>query len=198
MSSIAAYGSGIDHRESAALVGDDNPDRYAQHKAGPRQPFYRERFFWDRLREGRPIILPDNGETPIQWVFVSDLAEACVRALEVPDAAGEAFNVAHTEPHTQRSFVEALARTAGVRPTFTPIPRATIHAAGGRLLGDHLYFGEFLDLPAHTSVIDKAQRLLGITPTSLEAALASGFSWYQAQPRRQIDCTFEDRLLANA
>jgi 2'-hydroxyisoflavone reductase len=77
---------------------------------GPRQPFDREQFFWDRLRDGRPIVLPDGGDTPMQWVYSGDVADACVRALEVPEAAGEAFNVAH-EAGTQRSFVEALARS---------------------------------------------------------------------------------------
>ena len=163
---------------------------------GPRQPFYREQFFWDRLREGRPIILPDGGDAPMQWVFVSDLAEGCVRAIEVSEAAGEAFNIAHVEPLTQRSFVETLARLAGVAPTFASIPRATIHAAGGQLLGENIYFGDFLDLPPHITVIEKAPRLLGIRPTSLDAALAESFAWYQAQPRRRVDYTFEDRLLS--
>ncbi|HEX6314934.1 MAG TPA: NAD-dependent epimerase/dehydratase family protein [Gemmatimonadaceae bacterium] len=222
MSSIAAYGPGIDLRESAPLVPDDYPNPYAQHKAsservlfrmhaesgfpvttfrppfvhGPRQPFYREQFFWDRLRAGRRIILPDGGETPIQWAFVADVAEACVRAIEVPEAAGEAFNVAHVEPLTQRTFVEALARVAGMTATFVSMPRTTILAAGGHAFTGNLYFGEFLDLPPHISVIEKAPRVLGVTPTSLEAALSASFAWYQAQPRRQVDYTFEDRLLA--
>jgi 2'-hydroxyisoflavone reductase len=222
ISSIAAYGPGLDLRETASLVPDDYPNPYAQHKAsseralfgmhaesgfpattfrppfvhGPRQPFYREQFFWDRLRDGRPIILPDGGETPTQWVFVSDLADACVRAIEVGEAAGEAFNFAHTESLTQRGFVETLARIAGRTPTFAAIPRAAIQAAGGQLIGDHLYFGEFLDLPPHITVIEKAPRMLGVTPTPLEKALRESFAWYQQQPRRQVDYTFEDRLLA--
>lgn len=222
ISSIAAYGPGLDRRESDPLVPDDHPTSYAQHKAsseralfrmhadtgfpvttfrppfvhGPRQPFYREQFFWDRLRDGRPIILPDDGDAPMQWVFVSDLAEACVRAIEVPEAAGEAFNLAHVEQLTQRSFVEALAHVAGVAPTFAPISRSAIQAAGGHPFMGNLYFGEFLDIPPHTSVIEKARRVLGVTPTSLKAALDEGFAWYQTQPRRQVDYTFEDRLLA--
>jgi 2'-hydroxyisoflavone reductase len=224
MSSVAAYGPGLDHRETDALVPDDTPNPYAQQKAaseralfrlhaeggppvttfrppfvhGPRQPFYREAFFWDRLADGRPIVLPDGGEAPIQWVFVRDLAEACARAIEIPEAAGEAFNVAHTERLTQRSFVEMLARIAGVRPNVVSMPRAAIHAAGGHPFAGNLYFGEFLDIPVFTSVIEKAPRVLGITPTGLEAAFAESYAWYKAQPRRPIDYAFEDRLLAGA
>jgi nucleoside-diphosphate-sugar epimerase len=224
VSSIAAYGPGLAHREDEPLVGDDYPNPYAQHKAsseralfrlrassgfpvatfrppfvhGPRQPFYREQFFWDRLRAGRPIILPDGGDTPMQWVFVSDLAEACVRAIEVPAAAGHAFNIAHLEPLTQRTFVEALAGVAGVTPRFTAIPRATIQNAGGNAFAGNLYFGEYLDLPPHVSVIEKAPRMLGITPTILAAALGEGFAWYQQQAQRAVDYAFEDRLLATA
>ena len=128
VSSVAAYVPGTNLRESAPLVPDDFPNPYAQHKAsseralfrmhaesglpvttfrppfvhGPRQPFYREQFFWDRMRDGRPIILPDGGDAPMQWVFVSDLAQACVRAIEVPEATGEAFNIAHLEPLCER------------------------------------------------------------------------------------------------
>lgn len=163
---------------------------------GPRQPFYREQFFWDRMRDGRPIILPDGGDAPMQWVLVSDLAEACVRAIEVPAAAGEAFNIAHLEPLTQRSFVQALGRVAGLTAKFASVPRAAIQAAGGQIMGQHIYFGEFLDLPPHVSVIEKAPRLLGVTPTPFDDAVREGFAWYQSQPRRPVDYTFEDRLLA--
>jgi 2'-hydroxyisoflavone reductase len=221
MSSIAAYGPGIDHNETDTLVPDDSPNTYAQQKAsseralfrlheetgfpvttfrppfvhGPRQPLYREQFFWDRLRDGRAIILPEGGQSPMQWAFVSDVAEACVRALEVPDAAGQAFHMAHVEPTTQRSFIEALARTAGIEPRFVSLPRADIHAAGGRVFGENLYFGEFLDLPPHTEVVEKAPRVLGVLPTPLNDALRAGFAWYQSQPPRSVDYAFEDRLL---
>src|SRR5262249_54585338 len=151
---------------------------------GPRQPFYREQFFWDRLLDGRPIVLPDDGATPMQWVFVDDIARACVTAISVPDAAGQAFNMAHVEPLTQRAFVEALARISGGAPRFAPIPRSVIAAGGGRLIGDTRYFGDYLDLPPVTSIVEKAPRVLGLSPTALDEALFQGFCWYEAQPRR--------------
>jgi nucleoside-diphosphate-sugar epimerase len=118
-----------------------------------------------------------------------------MRALEVSEAAGEAFNIAHVEPLTQRTFVEALGRAAGMTPRFASVSRDAIRDAGGHLFMGNLYFGEFLDLPPHTTVIEKAPRVLGITPTSLDKALGASYAWYQSQPRRQVDYTFEDRLL---
>ena len=81
-------GPGSTIARASPLVPDDTPNLYAQQKAsseralfrlhaesgvpvttfrppfvhGPRQPFYREAFFWDRLLDGRPIVLPDGGE----------------------------------------------------------------------------------------------------------------------------------------
>jgi nucleoside-diphosphate-sugar epimerase len=127
------------------------------------------------------------------------VAEACVRALEVPEAAGEAFNIGHVERTTQRTFVEALARVAGVEPEFVAIPRTAILAAGGQLFGERLYFGEFLDMPPHTELVEKVTTVLAVTPTRLEDALAKSFAWYLAQPPRQRDYEFEDGLIgANA
>jgi nucleoside-diphosphate-sugar epimerase len=220
VSSVAAYGPGLDHIETAPLVGADFPRAYAAHKAvadralfrmhaatgfpvttvrppyvhGPQQAFYREQFFWDRLRDGRPIVLPDGGDRLMQWVYVSDLAEVCVRTLDVPAAAGEAFNFAH-EPVTQRRFVELLASVAGAEPTLLPVPRDRIHAAGGQLSGERLYFGELLDQPEMTSRVEKAARLLGTAPTPFATALQCTYQWYRAQPQRPVCYSFEDSLL---
>jgi nucleoside-diphosphate-sugar epimerase len=224
MSSIAAYGGGEDHVETDPLAPDDVPMPYMQHKAmaeralfrlhaesglpvvtfrppfvhGPNQPFYRESFFWDRLRDSRPIILPEGGDRLMQWAYVDDVAESCVRAIEVPGAAGEAFNIGHVSPTTQRVFVDTLARAAGMTPTLVPVPRADILAAGGQLHGADLYFGEFLDLPPITEVVDKVTRVLGVEPLDLEEGLRKSFEWYRTQPRRPIDYALEDRILGSA
>jgi len=222
MSSIVAYGPGLARREEDQLAPDSIPNAYARSKAGaerrlfqmhaesgfpvttfrppfvhgPRQPLYREQFFWDRLVDGRPIIVPDQGEAPSQWVFAPDVAEACARAIEVPEAAGEAFNIAHTEPTSQRDVVELLAKAAAIEPTLVQVPRETIRAEGGRLMGEPLYFGEYVDIPPHTEIVEKVTRVLGVTPTPFAEALREGFAWYRTQPRRPVDYSFEDRLLS--
>ena len=55
---------------------------------GPENPFYREQYFWDRLRLGRPIIIPGDGRRLMQFVYVKDLVSACLSAMETPGIAG--------------------------------------------------------------------------------------------------------------
>lgn len=224
VSSVAAYAAGLGRRESDPLAPEDVPVAYVQHKAqaeralfrlhaetglpvvtlrppfvhGPRQPFYREQFFWDRMRDGRSILLPDDGSVPMHWAYVDDVAEACVRALDAPGAVGEAFNVGHVAPVTQRAFVESLARAAGVAPKLVPVPRREILAAGGHPFAGQLYFGEYLDIPPMTEVIEKVTRVLGLAPLPFDEGLRRGYEWYLTQPRRAVDYAFEDRVLAGA
>jgi len=39
-------------------------------------------------------------------------------------------------------------------------------------------------------------QVLGVRTTPFETALAAGYRWYQSQPRRPRDYTFDDRLIA--
>ena len=63
-------------------------------------------------------------------------------------------------------------------------------------MGGNIYFGDYLDLPPHTSVVAKAPRMLGVEPTALDAALKEGYAWYEQQPPRPVDYAFEDGLLS--
>lgn len=224
MSSIAAYGGGLDRRESDPLAPDAASEPYVRHKAmaeralfrlrdevglpvvtvrppfihGPRQPFYREAFFWDRLLDGRPVILPDGGEAPMQWAYVGDVADTCVASVERREAEGEAFNIGHVAPVSQRAYVETLARVAGVRPRLAAVRRAEILAAGGHPFLGSLYFGEYLDIPPMTLVVEKVSRVLGVVPSGFEESLRHTYAWYRTRPRRPVDYSFEDRMLAQA
>lgn len=225
MSSVAAYGDGLNHHEGDALAPDEHPDPYVRNKAmseralfrlhqrngipvvtlrppfvyGPGNPYYREAFFWDRLRDNRPLILPGDGRRLMQFVYVKDLVWACLRVLEVPAAVGQAFNIANPRPVTQAELIAALAEAAGRKPTVVRIPREKIYQAGGRVMSPPYYFGAYFDLPPITMLITKAQRVLGFKPTPFQEGLKETYRWYVRHcPRRNLDYSFEDRLLAFA
>ena len=222
MSSIAAYGDGLNHHDGDPLAPDDHAEAYVRNKAmsermlfrmhqntglpvvtlrppfiyGPGNPFYREAFFWDRLRDGRPIILPGDGHRLMQFVFIKDLVRSCVRSMEEPAAVGEAFNVANDRPITQAEFVQAVAAAAGKKPNIVRVPRERIAEAGGDPMGQPGYFGVYLDVAPITSVVVKAKRILGFQPTPFEAGLKETYRWYSRNVKKsKIDYSFENRLV---
>jgi 2'-hydroxyisoflavone reductase len=225
MSSVAAYGDGLNHHEGDALAPDDHPDAYVRNKAmsertlfrmhqrngfpvvtlrppfiyGPGNPFYREAFFWDRLREGRRIILPGDGRRLMQFVAIKDLVSACLKILDVPDVEGHAFNVANPRPLTQVEAVEAFARAAGKEAAFVRWPRERILRNGGHPMGPRLYFGYYFDVPAITVVVNKAQRVLKLKPADFAVGLKETYRWYLRNAKfPKQDYTFEDALIEAA
>ena len=226
MSSVAAYGDGLNHHEGDALAPDNHPDAYVRNKAmserslfrmhqrtglpvvtlrppyiyGPGNPFYREAFFWDRLRDGRPIILPGDGRRLMQFVHVKDLVGACLKCLEEPHATGNAFNVANARPVTQLELVQALGQAAGKTPELVRLPRNRILQAGGHPMGPrNLYFGVYFDMPPITQVIAKAQRVLKFKPTPFADGLKETYRWYVRHHKKDpSNYPFEDTLIALA
>jgi 2'-hydroxyisoflavone reductase len=224
MSSVAAYGDGLNHHEGDALAPDDHPDRYVRNKAmserslfrlhqrtgfpivtirppyvyGPGSPFYREAFFWDRFRAGRKIILPSDGHRLMQFVYVEDLVRLAMRLLESRNAVGHAFNAANARALTQHEVVNELAKAAGVRePELVSIPRDRILQMGGSPFGPKLYFGYYYDLPAITEVITKAQRMLAFRPTDFATGLKITYKAYlKHRDFPKPDFSFEDEVFA--
>lgn len=221
MSSVAAYGDGLNHYESDPLAPGNHPDPYVRNKAtaermllrlyqnsgfpvvtfrppfvyGPGNPFYREAFFWDRMRAGRPIIIPGDGHRLMQFVYVHDLVKAMVEALTHPAAVGEAFNVGNPRPVSQMELVTLLAQTAGVEPTLVRVPRDLIYQAGGDPMGNPAYFGVYYDVPAITENVTKVTRVLKVKPTPFETGLKETYRRYLRERRAPADFRFEDRLL---
>ena len=225
MSSVGAYGDGLNHHEGDALAPDDHHEAYVRNKAmseralfrmhqrngfpvvtlrppfiyGPGNPFYREAFFWDRLREGRALILPGDGRRLMQFVHIKDLVSAALKVMDIPEIQGHAFNIANPRPLTQVEAVEAFARAAGKEPTFVRLPRERILRSGGHPMGPRLYFGTYFDLPAITVVVNKAQRVLKFKPVDFLIGLKESYRWYVRHNEfPKPDYSFEDALIAAA
>jgi nucleoside-diphosphate-sugar epimerase len=224
MSSVAAYGDGLNHHEGDALAPDDHPYPYSRNKAmseralfrlhqrsgfpivtlrppfvyGPGNPFYREAFFWDRMRSEKAVILPSEGHRLMQFVYVKDLVELAIKVMEQKNAVGHAFNTANPRAVTQHELIYDLARAAGVKePQIVSIPRELIHRSGGQVAGERLYFGYYYDLPAITQIVTKAQRMLAFKPTDFLVGLKATYRSYtkkRGYPRP--DFSFADSLIA--
>jgi nucleoside-diphosphate-sugar epimerase len=225
LSSVAAYGDGLNHHEGDALAPDDHPESYVRNKAmaeralfrmhqrdkfpvvtlrppfiyGPGNNFYREAFFWERLRDKRPIILPSDGRRLMQFVHVRDLVNAMLKAIEVPEACGQAFNIANPRPVAQIEMLEAVARACNRPLHLVRIPRDRILRAGGSPFGPKYYFAFYYDLPAITMVVNKAQRVLKLKPVDFDEGMKETYRWWlRHNSFPKADYAFEDALVALA
>jgi len=222
MSSIAAYGDGLNHYEDDPLAPDDAQDNYVRNKAmtermlfrlhqrtnfpvvtfrppfiyGPENPFYREAFFWDRMRVGRPVIVPGDGGRLMQFVYIKDLVTAMMKAMTDPGALGESFNIGMERPITQMELLQAFAKAAKKKLSFVKVPRDRIIEAGGNPMGDPSYFGIYFDVPPITEAMGKLKRMLKLVPTPFDTGLRETYLWYQRQRKTaKFNTEFEDKLI---
>ncbi len=224
MSSVAAYGDGLNHYEDDPLAPDDHPNPYVRNKAitermlfrmhqrtglpvvtfrppfiyGPENPFYREQFFWDRMRAGRPVILPGDGGRLMQFAYIKDLVTAMIRSMSDPGAVGQSFNIANERPVTQLELVNALAKAAGKPPQIVRVPRERIIEAGGNPMGDPMYFGYYFDVPPITEAVGKVKRVLKLQLTPFDEGLAESYKAYLKTPKNEaLNTEFEDKLIGS-
>ena len=221
-SSVAVYPTGGVYPEDSAMVAEDHPEVYSAQKAnteralfalgkseglpvstlrpafiyGPHNAFDREAFFFDRLRDGRPIIIPDDGQATMQWVSAHDVARAAILAATHDVAIGQAYNLGSFPPITQLAFVELLARASGHALQVAHVPRARIQQSGGSLMQPPNYFGVYLDLPVITVDSSRVTEQLGLTLTPLEVGMRDTYAWHAQQPRVARDYGWDDALLA--
>jgi 2'-hydroxyisoflavone reductase len=222
MSSVAAYGDGLNHSEDDPLASDIHPDPYVRNKAGseralfrmyhesrfpvvtirppfvygPENPYYREAFFWDRMRIDRPVIIPGDGNRLMQFVYVNDLVEACFNALEKHTAPGRAFNVADEKPLTQVEAVTEFAKAVGKTPSIVRVPRDLIARNGGNAYGEPMYFGQYYDVAPITEAVGRVKRVLNVALTPFAVGLKETLRWYlKHADQRKPDFSFEDKLM---
>lgn len=222
VSTVAAYGGGLGHVEGDDLAPPDHPEDYIRNKAeteralfrlheeeglpvstirppfiyGPGNPFEREAFFWDRIVADRPVLIPGEGNRPMQWVHVDDVARCLVLVGTEDVAFGRAYNLGNDPPVTQVEFIEALGRAAGRSPQLRKVSRETIQAEGGGLFAPPLYFGVYLDVPPITAKVQRVHEDLGLDPIPLDKGLQDTFAWYRDQARPAPDFWWEDRVMA--
>ena len=221
MSTIAVYASGGEVDEDSPLAPSGDHNIYGAQKAdserllfelhrrqgipvttlrptfiyGPDNAIDRETWFWDRISAGRPVIVPDEGERTMRWVYVQDVARAAVVASGNDKAIGRAYNLVGDPPITQRAFVELLGKVAGQATKVVPIPRDELLRQGGQLVSPGAYFANFLDLSPIGARSDRIRAELGFEFTPLEEGMRQTWEWYRRLERPKPDYSWEDGVL---
>jgi nucleoside-diphosphate-sugar epimerase len=144
----------------------------------------------DRLRAGRGVIV-GSGHNALPFVYVTDVVQGLLLALDHEHAVGQAYNITNDRPLTQKQLLHAIAQELGVRPPRLHLPYRPLYAAGyaAESLATRMRaqrqpvvtrLGVKLFGTDNRHAIDKARRELGYTPRiALEDGVRLAAAWYR-------------------
>ena len=122
--------------------------------------------FSSRFLNNNPPLINEDGQQRRDFVHVRDIARACRRALETPEAAGEVFNIGSGRNYSIVDIAEQMARVLGKEDIEPEI-------VGKCRVGD--IRNCFAD-------ISHAQKILGYKPRiTLEEGLTELANWLEGQ-----------------
>lgn len=148
----------------------------------------------DRLRAGKGIIV-GPGDNAMPFVYVTDIVQGLLLALEHPNAAGQAFNITNDSPLTQQQLLAAIAREAGGSPPRLHVPYRALYVAGylaeraaaltpSRRRPPITRLGVAFFGTDNRYAIGKARRDLGFQPlVDLREGVRLAASWYREASR---------------
>jgi len=124
-------------------------------------------YLW-RLRDGGPLLIPDDDGLSLRHVYGEDVVAAILACLDRPFPAGRAINISQDETLSLRQFLELLAEhQSHGRLVLAPVPRQVLEAAN--LLPDCSPFSD----PWMSSLTNERSRSeLGMTYTPVRVYLS--------------------------
>ena len=154
---------------------------------GPEDGFFNRFAAMARLLPALPLI--GGGETRFQPVFVGDVADAIVAALEREDARGQTYELGGPKVYSFAELMRYMLKVIGRRRLLVPLSfeLATLQARVLELLPPPPLTRDQVELLKTDNVVSANARTLadlGITPTPIELIVPDYLNRYRARPAR--------------
>lgn len=136
--------------------------------------------FLSRLKNGNAPVIYEDGLQTRDFISVYDIADANVRALEVPEAAGQVFNLGTGRPFSILEMARTLSTLLGktIEPEITQTFRTR-------------------EVRHCTADISKAKRLLGWEPQwTFERGMQDLMAWGEKEEAKDMSDQAQKELLA--
>ncbi|HEY4384776.1 MAG TPA: NAD-dependent epimerase/dehydratase family protein [Ktedonobacteraceae bacterium] len=143
----------------------------------------------DRVRAGKGIII-GSGNNAIPLVYITDLVQGLLLALDSEQAVGKIYNISNDLPLTQEQYLSIIAQEIGVAPPRIHVPYHLLYTAAytaeriavlskDRILPFLTRHGVKLYGANNLVSIDKAHRELGFSPkVPISEAVRIACAWY--------------------
>lgn len=146
----------------------------------------------DRVRAGKAIII-GSGDNAVPLVYVTDIVQGLLLAMDNEHAVGQAYNIGNDQPLTQKVFFSAIAQEVGVSPPRIHVPYDPLYTAAyaaeriAAFSGNRIppfvtrHSVKLYGADNHLSIA-KARRELGYAPqVPLREGVQTAAAWYQHQ-----------------
>ncbi len=152
----------------------------------------------ERVRAGKTIIV-GSGNNAIPLVYITDVVQALLLALDTEQAVGHVYNISNDQTITQKQYLSAIAGELGVAPPRIHVPYYLMYAAAS-LLERITALSSYRIPPIATRhgiqilgedgrlSIAKARNELGYEPqVSLHEAVRLTTHWYEQQKSGKVE-----------
>lgn len=147
-----------------------------------------------RLKQGKPLLLYDNGKTVFTFTFAPDLARGYLSCCHNPAAYGEDFHITSRNTASMEDYYRAFGRIVGCEPHFAYLPSKRFFEIDPAQF-EHIWYEKRFD---HIFSLDKIKQA---SPQwepqiTLEQGLRHMIGWWEKQglPLDQGKDELEDRL----
>ncbi len=89
--------------------------------SGPEDPTNRDYFWIERIKDGKPLLVPGSGEFRFQQAFVKDTSRVFCDLLEYECTIGESYNVAADEIFSLNEYLQAIGGLMNTSPEIVHI-----------------------------------------------------------------------------
>jgi nucleoside-diphosphate-sugar epimerase len=151
----------------------------------------------DRVRAGKGMLI-GSGENAVPFVYVTDVVQGLLLAMDHERALGQAYNIANDQPLTQKELFSSIAQEVGGTPPRIRVPYYPLYAAAyaaerlanlsrHRLAPFVTRHGIKLYGADNRISIEKARRDLGYTPkVSLPEGVRLTSAWYRNRDAQTV------------
>ncbi len=153
---------------------------------GPEDKFFNLFAAMARYSPALPLI--GGGKTRFQPVYVGDIADAAMKAVQTPDTKGRTYELGGPRVYTFKELMQLMLRTIQRRRLLLPIPFRVAEIQGSIMqrLPKPLLTRDQVELLKQDNVVSSGAltfKDLGITPQSIEIVIPSYLEVYRAGGR---------------
>lgn len=154
---------------------------------GPEDVTLRGYFYFQRLMDGKPLILSNGGVQSFRLAYSQDLAKGYLLAMNSEQAAGQAYNIAQGEVVTLKSMIDLSAEALGAKADIVSIPSDIFEKT------EFEYPETYARMTNFMLDNSKAEKELGYTTTPFKDWISETVLWYRDEYQGKDSAGYEHR-----